>query len=105
MKNKLDKILIELQKDSNIPEPDENFKRRLYSTFPHRNYHFLRNKLVKISLGFAVACILIITFIPFKNAEKDEWKPTKTIIIEDKMDPNYFKPTKVVTITVADQIL
>jgi len=104
MKNRLDKILKELQTDTKIPEPDENFKGRLYSTFPNSDYHFFRNKLVKVSLGFAAICVFIFTCIPFQNSGKDEWKPTKTIIIEDKMDPDYFKPTKVVTITEADQI-
>lgn len=77
MKNKSNDQLNTFFKNlnQNIPEPDENFRNRLSSTIPNKNYRFLKNKFFKMSVGFAAIVILVYSILPLKP--KDEFKPTK----------------------------
>ena len=107
MHQKFNKILKALFSEFNskykIPAPDNSLKHRLYSTIPQNEKSqtfFTRNKLI-IAFGITLVCILFIFLI---LPDKKEFKPTKKIVIADKLDPDHFKPTKVVTITAADQI-
>ncbi len=98
--------LKELNNSVKIPDPEENFQRRIYATIPVKNYQFLKNKMLKFSLATVAILLLVFVNLPKENKQlsDDYFKPTKTIIIEDKLNSDYFKPTKVVTITEADQL-
>ena len=103
IKKLLESCFNEFYSKHDIPTPDDNLKNRLYSTIPQKtkSYQFFTRNKIKIAFGIAIVCTILVLLI---TTDRNKFKTTRKIVIKDKMDPDHFKPTKVVTITKADQI-